>query len=394
VAEPSFHLPKAEDVGRGEVMLGWVRKHGKSLYPVCLSVDDFVSHVAIFGMTGSGKSTTAGVILSDLVDAEVNVLVLDWANEYRSLIVKKGGLVFTPGRNVSSFTLNPLDPSLSDDVTEHICLVTDIFSDIFRFTPPQSWMFFECLRRLYHDFKFSGEAPTLSMLVKEVDRAPYRSTYDIETKLAILRRIKPLTEGQAGRALDGCSTMDMEEVVENIVSIELGHFKEMEVRKIFVQVLLKLLYDLRTRKRSKELRHVTIVEEARNVIPAQFTNMPPSIGERMVNELRKYGEGLVIISQFPTHISQEILKNAGTRIFHAIRSDDDRRIARGALSLTEEQAAYLHFLKPGEAIVKVPNVDHSFLIYVEKKNELPMLSDGELKNLMMEFHDQFALDVG
>jgi len=295
-----------------------------------------------------------------------------------------------PGKEISLFTLNPLDAHMTDDVMEHICLVTDIFSDIFNFTPPQSWMFLECLKRLYQDIKGDERALTLSMMAEEVERAPQRSTYDIETKLALLRRIKPLTSGQASRALDGPSTMGVEDVFERVVSVKLGHFKEMKIRKIFVQILLKLLYDLRMRGMARDLRHVTIIEEARNVIPIRPANMPPSIGKGVVSELRKFGEGLIIVSQFPTHISQEILKNAGTRIFHAIRSEDDRRVVQGSLNLSEEQASHMHFLKPGEAMIKVPNTDSAFLAYVNPIEPMPTLSNEVLKRIMDErFHGNF-----
>jgi len=297
VVEPYFNLPRPSEVRRDGPFLGWVKKHGNNLYGVHLSLEDLNTHIAIFGMTGSGKSTTASVILSRLVELGIKVLVIDWHNEYRNIVSHKNGLVFTPGKDVAPLTVNPLDPSLSGDLSEHMSLVTDIFTDIFNFTPPQGYMFREALRSTYRRCGYFSEKPSLppivSDIVQEIERAPIRSAYDNETKLALLRRLKPLTEGQAGKALNGQTTIPIEDILSDIVSVELGHFKEQEIRKIFTSIFLKLLYDYRTKEKFSKLQHVTIIEEARNIIPARRPEDPPSIGEKMISELRKFGEGFV-----------------------------------------------------------------------------------------------------
>mgnify|MGYP001028476101 CR=1 FL=1 len=398
VVEPYFNLPRPSEVRRDGPFLGWVKKHGNNLYGVHLSLEDLNTHIAIFGMTGSGKSTTASVILSRLVELGIKVLVIDWHNEYRNIVSHKNGLVFTPGKDVAPLTVNPLDPSLSGDLSEHMSLVTDIFTDIFNFTPPQGYMFREALRSTYRRCGYFSEKPSLppivSDIVQEIERAPIRSAYDNETKLALLRRLKPLTEGQAGKALNGQTTIPIEDILSDIVSVELGHFKEQEIRKIFTSIFLKLLYDYRTKEKFSKLQHVTIIEEARNIIPARRPEDPPSIGEKMISELRKFGEGLVIISQFPTQVSYEILKNAATRICHQIKTEDDRKILQGAMKLTERQASYLHYLKLGEAIVNMPLIPYAFPIYVETESSiLSQLSDDQLKNTMQKRFYEYHIEI-
>jgi len=206
--------------------------------------------------------------------------------------------------------------------------------------------------------------------------------YRRETKLALLRRIKPLTEGQAGMALNVSSAIDLESLLQNFVSIELGHFKEEEVRKIFTSILLKLIYDYRTERAPSKLQHVTVIEESRSIVPARRLEDPPSIGERMISELRKFGEGVIIISQFPTQISREIVKNAATRICHEVKTEDDQAVLKGAMKLTDDQASYLHYLKPGEAIINLPLIPHAFHVYVEPDRTFSQISDDQLKSEM------------
>jgi len=394
LVEPIFELPKVDLISRDGPSLGWVRKGGKDLYPVYLGIEDLKTHVAIFGMTGSGKSTTAGAIVSRLVDLGLNTLIIDWHSEYRGLVISKGGFVFTPGRDLAPLTINPLDPSLSQDLSEHISLVTDIFSDVFSFTSPQSFMFREALNAAYEECKFEEtKTPTLSSVIREIEGMPLRSTYDNETKTALYKRLKPLTEGQAGEALNGQSTISIEKLLENLVSIELGHFKEQNVRKIFTSILLKLVYDYRTERHDPRLKHVTLIEEARNIVPVKRVDDEPSIGEKMICELRKFGEGIIIVNQFPTSVSSEILKNAATRICHQMKTIDDIKILQGAMKLSEEQANFFHFLKPGEAIVNLPRLSQAFYGYIKPEGYKAAsdVSNEEVRDYMSKkFYDNLV----
>jgi len=57
-----------------------------------------------------------------------------------------------------------------------------------------------------------------------------------------------------------------------------------------------------------------IIEEARNLIPVRRPEEPVTISERLSQDMRKFGESVVYIAQFPSQISSEALKNTGVRI--------------------------------------------------------------------------------
>ncbi|MFQ6085511.1 MAG: ATP-binding protein [Candidatus Bathyarchaeia archaeon] len=380
--EPAFDLPDPEKVLGYGPFLGWVAAYGRKLYRINLDVHNFPAHIAIFGMTGSGKSTTAGTIVTRALEFGMKTLIFDWHNEYRSPILSRGGLVFTPGRNISPLTINPFDSSFTEDLNEHISLVTDIFADVFNFTEPQSFMFMEATTLAYKHVHAPSQ-PTISTILSEIRKMPISSKYDHETKLALNRRLKPLTKGQAGKALNGPSTIDLGTLLEKLVSIELGHFKEQRIRKIFVSILLKLIYDHRT-TRPSSCNHITLIEEARNLIPPRRPDDPLSIGERIISELRKFGECIITVTQFPSQISSEVLKNAATRISHRMKVEEDQRILQGAMRLSDSQSAFLHYLKPGYALADFPSINSSFLIYVDSACDLQVnsISDNDLAKKM------------
>src|SRR5713226_1635443 len=164
-------------------------------------------------------------------------MVMDWHNEYGTILSRIGGRVLSPTRD--DFTLNPIEGSGLVDRTEHIEMVTDIFADIYRFTHPQSFMFRNAVQRCLGEAS-EQEIPTLSSLVKIIEGYPLRSAYDNETKVALLRRLVPLTEGQVGRALNGPSSHSVDELLDKVLSVELGHIRDIQTRSIFVDILLKV----------------------------------------------------------------------------------------------------------------------------------------------------------
>jgi len=105
-------------------------------------------------------------------------------------------------------------------------------------------------------------------------------------------------------------------------------------------------------------------------VPCRESKAPPAIGEKMVSELRKFGEGLVVICQFPSQVSQGILKNSGTRICHKMGGVEEEKIVRDLIGLTEAQFANIKYLKPGQAVVYLSDATNPFMITVEPPNQL------------------------
>ena len=88
-------------------------------------------------------------------------------------------------------------------------------------------------------------------------------------------------------------------------------------------------------------------------------------------------------------------KNASTRIYHQIKTLDDIKILQGAMKLSDEQANFLHFLKPGEAIINLPRLSQAFYIYIkpEKYDTASNISNEEVRDYMnKKFYDD-VIDI-
>ena len=71
----------------------------------------------------------------------------------------------------------------------------------------------------------------------------------------------------------------------------------------------------------------------------------------LLAEVRKYGEGLIIVDQIPNKLASEVLKNTNTKIIHKILARDDKEAVGDTMLMDDKQKAYLSALTPGQAIV-------------------------------------------
>ena len=361
---PEFYVPNADESGSEGVLLGTVESGGREYHDFRLRIEDLKRHACVLGMTGSGKSTTAGAIVRQVAESGLPTLVLDWHNDYAPVVSAAGGKVLAPGRD--EFSMNPLEVGPGSDAVEHLAMVSDIFSDIYHFTHPQAYMFRNALQKRLGETS-ADEVPTISSLVRTIESYPLRSAYDNETKVALLRRLVPLTQGQSGKALNGSGSLKLDELLGTTVCVELGHMRDVQSRGVFTDVLLKMIYEEKVRHKGS-LDHLTVIEEARNIAPARRPEDAPTVGERMVSELRKFGEAMLFVAQFPSHVASEIVKNSGTKIVHRLAWPDDVSLIGDSLGLNQQQREHLTRLKVGEAVVGLTRIQKPLLVQVRPED--------------------------
>jgi len=104
-------------------------------------------------------------------------------------------------------------------------------------------------------------------------------------------------------------------------------------------------------------QHLTLIEEAHRLLAKAEPGTDDSRRHAvdtftdMLAEVRKYGEGLIIVDQIPNKLTPEVLKNTNTKIIHKLFAKDDREVVGDSMGLDDDQKKYLSRLRTGEAII-------------------------------------------
>lgn len=109
------------------------------------------------------------------------------------------------------------------------------------------------------------------------------------------------------------------------------------------------------------LRHVTVLEEAHNLLKRTSTEQSQDSGnllgksvEMLTNsiaEMRTYGEGFIIADQAPALLDMAVIRNTNTKIIMRLPDKDDRELVGKAANLNDDQITELAKLPRGVAAV-------------------------------------------
>lgn len=316
--------------------------------PVRIPLPLFSKHVLLMGRTGSGKSTTAMALCERLwSDYGIPFLVLDHHNEYTGLVARLGGTLVgaSGGPSLNVFGGVAANPAAMD-------IYVDLLRDALALTPSQTFIVHRCLSNALR--VSPGEDPTLADLVDEISEYRERTGPEMESKLALLRRLEPLVSGE-GRAHLLVERIPDLARLDRPAAMLLAEVRSDAVRDLLVHVILKRIYDeARSWGVGSHLRLVILVEEGERVLPTVSDERGATVVDKMLAELRKFGVGLVIITQAPHALSRTAMRNSAVKIIHALGSPRDALVIKpllppGISDRSSEGSVFT--LRPGEAVV-------------------------------------------
>ena len=110
-----------------------------------------------------------------------------------------------------------------------------------------------------------------------------------------------------------------------------------------------------------DLQHVTVIEEAHNLLKRTSTeqssegsNLLGKSVEMLSNaiaEMRTYGEGFIIADQSPSLLDLSVIRNTNTKIIMRLPEYEDRVLVGKASGLNEDQIDELSRLEMGVASI-------------------------------------------
>jgi len=402
-----------------------------------IAIKQFNKHAFICGVPGSGKTTTAFNLLTQLWFHNIPFLVFEPAKtEYRSLLAiqPKNTSNFTPEQRqklrlltqelrvytlgndlISPFRFNPFQVSEGVPFYEHIGNLEACFRGALPLSGPLPALLSEALEEIYYDREWTGNEegtpenlpiPTMRDLYAKItalfETKDYAGEVKSNLKTALEVRIGSLLRRGVGAMLNTQrSSPTIADLLQYPTILELDYLNQDQANLMTLFLLTKIREYVKRQRTEKPgiPEHIILLEEAHNIVgrnlgiaSAEDANTKQEAANyitRMLAEMRALREGIIIADQLPTTVAAEVVKNTNIKIAHRLVSADDRKDIGQAMLLDQSQMEEIARLKPGESFLYLEGWyrPHSVTITEENsgKNKLGIessLTGNQLKSLI------------
>jgi uncharacterized protein len=305
-------------------------------------------HFALLGSTGTGKSTSAALILHKICDIapEGHIVMIDPHGEYSAAFKHNGALFDVNNLNMPYWmmnfaehvevfvTSNGDDKQVDSDILAR-CLLqarskNRIAESIGKLTvdAPIPYLLSDLTNIIQTEMgkldKATNSAPFMRLKgkIEELKNDPrynfmFSGMLVGDTMADFVGKIFRLPSG--GKPI---SIIDVSGVPSDITST-------------VVAVLSRLVFDYAIWSRNEPQRPILLVcEEAHRYIPSDRVSKDSavrSVLERIAKEGRKYGVSLGLITQRPSDLAEGVLSQCGTIISMRLNNDRDQAFVRAAM---------------------------------------------------------------
>lgn len=359
---------------------------------VFLDCDSLTKHTFITGTTGSGKSNTMYLLLQDLFQKGKKILVIEPAKgEYKNVF---GGLTYKSDNGEEkqvkvygsnpNFThllrINPFEFSDQIHVFEHIDRLVEIFNACWPMYAAMPVVLKKAITDAYKNCGWDLDTssinvpygiklfPTIKDVVSALQDYINNSEYSEQTKGdykgSIETRLLSLSEGLTGSMLNNSTNnLTDKELFEENVIVDLSKVNNSETKSLIMGLIIMKLseYYQSFGKMNSHLNHVTVLEEAHNILKRTSTNQSQEgsnltgksveMISNSIAEMRTYGEGFIIVDQSPSQVDMAAIRNTNTKIIMALPEADDRECAGKSIGLSDKQIEEIGRQKVGQGIV-------------------------------------------
>lgn len=213
----------------------------------------------------------------------------------------------------------------------------------------------------FDDELFPCLRDVLDAINQIIDESDYSEEVKGNYKGALCTRLEELTTGLNDMIFVSDDLKDSELFEENVI-VDLSRLNSDETKSLLAGLLIVRLKEYRQstrRKITESLQHITVLEEAHNLLKrteqlGNSANMTSKAVEMLSNsmaEMRSSGESFIIVDQSPSKVDLSAIRNTNTKIVLRLPEFVDRENIGGAMNLSEVQIGELAKFPTGVAAV-------------------------------------------
>ncbi|MCL4346057.1 MAG: ATP-binding protein [Candidatus Thermoplasmatota archaeon] len=339
------------------------------------SINGLRRHVAIMAQTGAGKSNTAAVMIEELIRKGATVVVLDPHADYALMKAEA---------EVGNYTKVFKTPLSTGRYSSELNALTDQFTirfqdldendlfDIMRIDDEWTTLK-EITRKILEGTRGKGD---LDDFVKSYQALERTDRGRIAGRIALLKAIKGIF-GNTTTTIDSY-------LKEGQLSILDLSGLDQDVMSYFCLRVLDEIYDAKV---AGTFRYPVFVfiEEAHNFVGRESKGKLPDLIKKIASEGRKFGMFLVVITQRPGKIDQDVLSQCNSQIILRITNPmDQRAIEESCEGVSASVINDLPSLNTGEAVLVGEFVRFPVIVKIRKRETREGGGDVDVISLLKE----------
>ena len=329
----------------GEIRLGKVI--GTNV-EVRIRLNSLARHLAILAATGSGKSNTVAVLSSRIAEKGGSVLIFDYHGEYFDSDIPR---------------LNQIEPKINP-----LKLTASEFATLLEIRENASVQY-RIFRRAFKEFieevneGISNNTLSITDLNKNFVQMLTEKVMDVsknekrkDSRDEVINKIEDFAD-RYGDLID----FSFGDVINKLKlgSVNVVNLSSLDEDGIDAVVAHYLRRILNARKENKIKKSgglkfpiIIVIEEAHVLLSKDETTLTKHWAGRIAREGRKFGVGLVIVSQRPKGLDENILSQMTNKIIlKMVEPTDKKYVLETSDNLSEDLVEELSSLDTGEAII-------------------------------------------
>ncbi len=286
-------------------------------------------HMVIVGESGGGKSNACKSIVDRLCKSGAAVAILDPHDEYIGI----SGSISAKVYDAAKSGINILErDSMSEK--EKASEVTGMLRRNFRLGDVQSYMLYRCIMYTYSVVEQRGSVPTMHDLAYSIRvfRRNARTASERNVLESLDRRLSLIDTGAFAS-----STAISQVASQNSIFL-LSGLHTSEAQAIYMEGFLRKVYTHMLSSDSKGRMLYVIIDEA------QKLGDNPVVG-RIAAEGRKYGVGLIAISQRAKPVDKDLRANAAMLISFAVKEPEELNYVANFIAGGNEMGRFMQTKK-------------------------------------------------
>lgn len=347
-------------------------------------------HMAILAMTGGGKTVAARRIIRELLEAQYPLVIMDPHGDYLGLWSRQD--LFPKNRIRLFFPHLKVKEENRDLIAYLVEHMTQGFTD------PQREEYHKALESVSLDTDGSTVSAFIDRLLQQLSTAQGRHAGTIPAVRRALRIVQSYLSAmemsnQRLRERSGLSGLRFEAMPDPATEPEsfvqpgqasvlyLGGYDHL-TQSTIVALVLKHLFEHRASMSNRIPPFLAVIEEAHNFIPShgegQASTPSVDVIRKIITEGRKFGTGLLLISQRPSRLDETTLSQCNTfLIFRLVNPRDQSFVEKVMENLTKADSRLLPGFGPGQGIVSGQAVRFPLLIQVDHDPDLATQALGD-----------------